>query len=383
MKTPTEQPKIKGHSSLVRIIDRYVAREFLISYLIALVVVLGLRIILDLFVEFDEFVEAKGDEGSPGAFKVVGYILDYYGPKSFEYFRDFSGVIILLAAMFSLVRLTRQNELTAVIASGISLKRVIAPVVLIGVLLNLLMVLDQELILPRFADKLVRRHDEMAQLETLPVWLQPDQGGALVSAKLDAQERRLTDVLIILRQEGQASAWITADSAEWDESAYRYNLTGGQKQEVAVGNFSGQGMIRTIQVYPVTDKSNLSPDYLWLRRHTGFKNLMSSSELTTLLQRELKPVERDEAVSEKHFRFTDPIINIVMLLLGLPLIVSRERKSTKTTILLVLFGSGGCFVGTFACKLLAGATLDPLLAAWLPIIIFTPLSILALDAIKT
>ena len=75
-------PKIRGRTSLVRIIDRYVAREFLISYVIALLVVLGLRIILDLFVQFDEFVEAKGDEGSPGAFKVVGYILDYYGPKS-------------------------------------------------------------------------------------------------------------------------------------------------------------------------------------------------------------------------------------------------------------------------------------------------------------
>jgi lipopolysaccharide export system permease protein len=383
MKITTEQTKIKGHSSLVRIIDRYVAREFLISYLIALFVVLGLRIILDLFVQFDEFVEAKGEEGSPGAFKVVGYILDYYGPKSFEYFRDFSGVIILLAALFSLVRLTRQNELTAVIASGISLKRVIAPVVLIGVLLNLLMVLDQELILPRFADKLVRRHDEMAQLETLPVWLQPDPNGALVSAKLDPQEHRLTDVMIILREKGQARAWITAQEAKWDESAYRYNLTGGLKQAVAVGNFTGRDTISTVRVYPERGKSNLPPDYLWLRRHAGFKNLMSSSDLTALLQRELKQAERDEAVSEKHFRFTDPIINIVMLLLGLPLIVSRERKSTKTTVLLVLFGAGGCFVGTFACKLLAGATLDPLLAAWLPIIIFMPLSILALDAIKT
>ena len=127
----------------------------------------------------------------------------------------------------------------------------------------------------------------------------------------------------------------------------------------------------------------LKRHYLWLRRYAGFKNLMSSSDLTALLQRELKPADRDEAVSEKHFRFTDPIINVVMLLLGLPLIVSRERKSTKTTILLVMMGAGGCFVGTFACKLLAGATLSPLLAAWLPIIIFMPLSILALDAIKT
>jgi lipopolysaccharide export system permease protein len=378
-----EPPKIRGRTSLVRIIDRYVAREFLISYVIALFVVLGLRIILDLFVQFDEFVEAKGPEEAPGALKVVGYILDYYGPKTFEFFRDFSGVIILLAAMFSLVRLTRQNELTAVIVSGISLKRVIAPVVLIGVLLNFLMVLDQELILPRYADKLVRSHDEVAQLETMPVWLQPDQGGALLSAKLHPQEKKLTELAILLRQEGQVVAWITADSATWDGFQQRYQLSNGLYNIVAAGTSSARETQKPITTYPLENPSNLPPEYLWLRRQASFKNLMSSADLTALLERQLKEAERKEAVSEKHFRFTDPIINIIMLLLGLPLIVSRERKSAKTTILFVLFGAGGCFVGTFACKLLAGATLDPLLAAWLPIILFMPLSILALDAIKT
>ncbi|MBN1845591.1 MAG: LptF/LptG family permease [Sedimentisphaerales bacterium] len=383
MSQTDNQPSLVSRSLGLQIMDRYVAREFLVSYVIALLVVLGLRIILDLFIEFDEFIEPKDGQAAPGAWQVIRYILDYYAPKTLEFFRDFSGVIILLAAMFSLVRLTRQNELTAVIASGISLKRIIAPVVLLGVLLNLLMVADQELILPRFADKLVRRHDEMAALRQLSVWLQPDRDGALLSGRLDPRQMSLTDVWILLRQDGQAAAWIKADRADWDAERRQYRLENGYLYELATGQNTQRDLRRPLETYPAQKASSLPPDYLWLQRYANFKNLMSSAELSSLLRRQIKPAERAEAISEKHFRFTDPIINIVMLLLGLPLIVSRERKSTKTTVLLVMLGSGGCFIGTFVCKLLAGAPLDPLLAAWLPIILFLPLSILALDAIKT
>ena len=108
---------------------------------------------------------------------------------------------------------------------------------------------------------------------------------------------------------------------------------------------------------------------------------------------ELVPARRGETITEKHFRFTDPIINMVMLLLGLPLLVSREKRSTKTSIGLAMLGAGGCFIVTFACKLMVGEDIfgqffsnqdfTYALLAWMPIIIFLPLSVLALDSIKT
>ena len=93
--------------------------------------------------------------------------------------------------------------------------------------------------------------------------------------------------------------------------------------------------------------------------------------------------QRREIISEKHFRFTDPIINLVMLLLSLPMLVSRERTSSKTTRLLAMLLPCACFIATFACKIMGADLLDPLLAAWLPLIIFLPISVLALDAVKT
>ena len=41
----------------MRILDRYVAKNFLIGYCIAFCVLIGMRIIIDLFVNLDEFTE--------------------------------------------------------------------------------------------------------------------------------------------------------------------------------------------------------------------------------------------------------------------------------------------------------------------------------------
>ena len=328
---------------------------------------------------FDEFVESKPDAASPGVFEVAVNILSFYGPKLFEYYRDFSGTIILLAAAFALARMTRQNELIAVLASGISLKRVIAPIVLLSFILNLLMVLDQEVILPRLADKLTRRHDEMSQLRTVPVWFVPDRNHALVCArKFNREKETMTDLLVILRQDGQMVGRVTAEQAgDWDGK--KWTLVHGRLYQPDSENPAEPESVQQLEYYP----SDLTPEYLWLQRNADHKSLMSSRDLTKLLKRNLKQADFDETISEKYFRFTDPIINMIMLLLGLPLLVSREKRKTKTAMFLALAGAGSCFIATFACKLLGGGVIPPLWSAWLPIIVFLPLSVLVLDAIKT
>ncbi|MCH9021369.1 MAG: LptF/LptG family permease [Planctomycetes bacterium] len=110
---------------------------------------------------------------------------------------------------------------------------------------------------------------------------------------------------------------------------------------------------------------------------------MSSAQLADLIRSQRKPAEQRQAISEKHFRFTDPIINMVMLLLGLPLLVTRERFGSRTAFFLAIVGPASCFIVTFVCKLIGSGLPEPLLAAWLPLIVFLPLSVIALDGIKT
>jgi len=337
-KTPQKTVRMDLGFSL-KLLDRYVAREFLVNYLIAVTVVLSLRMVLDLFVQFDEFVETKAGQAAPNVLQVIGYIVGYYWPKMFEYFRDFSGMMILLAAVFSLVRMSRQNELTAVLASGVSLKRVIAPIVVLGIFLNILMVLDQEFILPRLADKLVRRHDEGQHLRSRSVWLLPDRDQSLFCAgRFHPEDQSITHLFVILRKEGLPIGQITAPKAFWNDQEQQWDLEQGQfysydgtmDHPALAATLTGEGFGRVaVPYYP----SALSAEYLWLQRNSNFKSLLSSAELSHLVRQGLKPAEQREAVSERHFRFTDPMINMAMLLLGLSTLVSRgsamERPRTK------------------------------------------------------
>ncbi|MBN1765283.1 MAG: LptF/LptG family permease [Sedimentisphaerales bacterium] len=368
--------------ALMKILDRYVAQEYVFNYLIALLVVISLRVLIDVFIYFDEFLEETAAGETLGALDVIFKIIGYYGPKLFEYFRDFSGTIILLAAAFALTRMTRQNELTAVLASGVSLKRVIAPVVILGFLLNMLMVLDQELILPRLADKLSRYHDELEGPKSIPICLIPDREGALVCAQAyDPRTMTMTNIHIILRRDLQMVGLITAEQALWDgtewilEKGRLYDQSSDNPTDAAVTH-----PVRSISRYP----SDVTPEDILLQRNSDFKSLMSTGELTDLLRRgNMTAADQAEAKSEINFRITDPIINMIMLLLGLTMLVSREIRSTRSAMFLAFMGAGGCFVVTFTCKLLGGDVLVPYLAAWLPIIVFLPLSVLAVDGMKT
>ncbi len=375
----------KNRTSLTfGIIDRYVSREYLISYLIAIGVLLGLRILVDVFVQLDEFVESK-DGQSPTTIMVIGYILDYYGPKFFEYFRDLSGTIVLIAAAFSLSRMTRQNELVAILSSGISLKRVIAPIVILGVLLNCLMIIDQEYILPKLAHKLVRDHDEMAGEKAFPIKLLSDnEGEALVySMRYNPQTSEMEKPLIIFREDSKMTSIIKADSAQWDDKEHKWLFTNGFKYTNSNDPKESKK--------PITEyRSELTPDFLSVQKNSSYKSLMSNEELTKFINRGgIKPADKSEALSEKHSRFTDPIINMIMLLVGLPMLVTRERKNNKIAYVYMFCGSGGCFLATFACKLLASSDIyvssdvQRALISFLPIIIFAPASLLAVDAIKT
>ena len=162
----------------MKILDKYIAKNFLIGYAIAFSVLLGLRIIIDLFVNIDEFAE-HADLG----FLAVGYnILSFYALQSTLYFRDFGGMITVVAAVFSLGKMVQNNELVAVMASGVSLKRVIMPIVTLAIIIMGISIINQELIIPPLAPKLVRSHDDIPGEESYHVDFISDANGALFNA---------------------------------------------------------------------------------------------------------------------------------------------------------------------------------------------------------
>jgi lipopolysaccharide export system permease protein len=365
----------------MKILDKYVARNFLTGYVIAFCVLIGLRIIIDLFVNIDEFTE----HADLGALAVMKNILIFYGLNSTLYFRDFAGMITVVAAVFSLGKMVRYNELVAVMASGVSLKRVIGPIICLALLLTGLLVIDQELIIPPLSDKLVRTQDTIPGQESYDVWFIADRNGSLIcSQRFDVKTSTLYKLTIITRSKKPGSLiWdvtgrISAEKATYDAGTGKWVLTNGRFTEKD----------SAIAAYPTAYyATDITPKDIPVMRKARYKTLLSSRQLGILATQRTKLKDLAQLYSQKHFRVTEPIINLVMLLVSLPILVCRDPKSMKSAVAISFGVTTACFITTFICKMLAAEVVFdrvmPELWAWLPVFIFAPIAFIELDSMKT
>ena len=363
----------------MKILDRYVAKNFLTGYAIAFFVLIGMRIITDLFVNLDEFTE----HSELSTIAVIRHIFLFYGYNSTLYFRDFAGMITVVAAAFSFGRMVRSNELVAIMASGVSLKRTISPIVILSLVFTGVLLIDQELIIPRLADRLVRSHDDIPGQESYSVLFLSDAKGSLICSKrFDTETTMLHDPTILLRKNIRPGLWqvtgrIDADSATDVDKTGEWKFVNGRYLD-----FDSNEGARPIDSYT----SSVTAKNISVRRKSEYKTLLSLRQLIALAD---QGTDKDLArlYSQKHFRITDPIINIVMLLISLPILVCRDPKTMKSAVMVSFALTGACFVTTFACKILATEIVFdkvmPELWAWLPVFIFLPIAIIELDSMKT
>jgi len=371
----------------MKILDKYIAKNFIIGYIIAMMVLVGLRVVIDLFVNLDEFAE-HANLGTSG---VLANILTFYGAQSALYFRDFAGMITVVAAVFSLGKMTRNNELIAVMASGVSLKRVIAPIVFLAVLLSGLLVIDQEWLIPRLANQLVRSHDSLPGQGRLDIWFMDDGKGSLFcSDNFDEKSGILFSPTIIVRHRTGPSEWevvgkIRASSAAYNDKAKGWNLQDGIFLKIS-RNIKQTAL--DMRPEPITFyESDITPADIPIRRQERFKSLLSLTQLSRLAKQGTRIKDLAELYSQKNFHITEPIINMVMLLVALPILVCREPKAMKTAILLSFGITSACFIVTFVCKVVATEVIfdriRPELWAWAPVFIFLPIAFIELDSMKT
>lgn len=391
----------------MKILDRYVAKNFLIGYAIALAVLIGLRVIIDLFVKIDEFTENLGDIGTAAVMKII---LTFYGLNCTLYFRDFAGMITVVAASFSFGRMVRSNELVAIMASGVSLKRIIAPIVFLALLLTGVLVVDQELIIPRLADKLVRSHDDVPGQESYEVRFIGDGSGSLICAqRFDVGTSMLYKPTILLRNPVKPGIWevtarIDAGKALYNHQTRQWDLYSRDPNDPNTNELNiyaedpnegrwlpygllfeknASGKPRPVASYT----SDIMARDIPVMCKSEHKTLLGLRQLNELAVQGTQVRDLAQLYSQKHFRITDPLINLVMLMISLPLLVCRDPKAMKSAVTIAFALTGACFVTTFVCKILAAEVVFdkvmPELWAWLPVFVFLPVAFIELDSMKT
>ncbi len=368
---------------MIGTLDRYLLKSLLIDYLIALSVMLSLYVVLDLFVNMDEFTEQKFT-----LVRTLRNIASYYGPNLLLYQAELSGVITLFACLATVARARRQNEMTAMLASGVSLYRVAAPVIAFGLCTTALLVVNTELLIPQVAHLLARDRDDVDGKHAYEVLFLRDRDRALVSAgRFHPNTRDLERLLVLCRDEGGVVVrTVEADRATWESvgplpKQGKWRLQRGSERIRLEGAPSALGPQENEMVNPIEwYESDLSPEVIQLRQTEGWVRFLSVVQLDELLQS--NPPDRASVVQTKHSRIAAPIVAMVLLMLGLPFFLDRSPANILNDAGWCMAVCGLCYVATFVAQSMRTSS-ESALPAWIPIFVFATLAMVLVDRIKT
>jgi len=145
----------------MKILDRYLLRQFVQVFLICFLSMMGLYVVIDAFQNLDQFSRHAKENGN-----LLGVISEYYAYRSLSFFDRTSGILAMIAALFTATWLQRHQELTAMLAAGITKFRVIKPLLAAAIVISLLGVANRELVIPHIRNELMRDVNNLAGNET-------------------------------------------------------------------------------------------------------------------------------------------------------------------------------------------------------------------------
>ncbi|HEB60814.1 MAG TPA: YjgP/YjgQ family permease [Phycisphaeraceae bacterium] len=324
------------------ILDRYIARQYLLNCLILLVVLCTMVVMVDMFLHLDRFtskvVELQAmDMGVPreqvhlSALEtttgVVRLAVGFYGPQLLRLFAFLLGTVLMAAMGFTFSQMARKREMTAVLASGVSLPRLAVPVLLVAVGLNVVQLVVQETVIPRYKYLIARSHGEIgeANLDAFRVPFTPDGEGRLLEARRFNEGSNTLEKLVVIERNDEhiMKALITAPFATWDGQAWV--LQDGIREEMALD--SSESIKPEVKVKRLA--TDLDPATLLLRKHQALRSMLSWREVSRILHksRVLDDAMRAELQRIRWSRPVSAVNNLLMLAALIPFFLVREPKN--------------------------------------------------------
>ena len=371
---------------MLRIVDRYVLRQFVQFYLICFLSLTGLYIVIDAFGKLEHFVDQA--EGSGGLLAALG---KYYGYKSLAFFNRTSGILALIAAMFTATWSQRYNEVTALMAAGVPRLRVLRPVIAATLVVSLGAVAVREVVIPRIRHELARSTKNLAGDSAQPLQSRWDNETDVLLAGdsvLIAERQILSPSFKLPRTLAEHGKQLAAETADYiprqDERPGGYWMRGVTAPATLLDSPSLRNRKGEVIVASPADTPWLEPDEAFVVSNVSFELLASGSSWrdfasTSELLRELKSpsVELGADVNVAvHRRLLAPLMDLTLLMLGLPLVVSRGARNPFLAIGLALVVVTGFFLVALGGQSLgASGWIRPALAAWAPLLVFVPIAV--------
>jgi lipopolysaccharide export system permease protein len=379
----------------MRILDRYLIRQFCFALFFALVSFWIIFLVVDMIDNLGKFV----DKGA--SFLLVLKFYLYYTPYILVLALP---VAMLLSCLFSLGQLARHNELTAMKSAGVSLYRILLPLLILSFVISLSVIGVGGWIVPMTYGRMEEvktveiekgRRDQNVPLNNL--FIQDDQGRILYVATYDAKDKTGIGALLQRFEGNRLKEEIWAERMSWEGVGWVFengvrrvfadSLTGSEIPDKSAKTSADSLMAVNGEEYQAFDRLALHdlkilPEALARRpKKTDEMGYTELAEYVRIRKKAGQLVAKEDTDLQVKIAF--PFVNFIIVLFGAPIAANPRRSGLVIGFAVSLFIA---FVYYTLIKmgqsLGYSQKLSPVVAAWGANVLFAILGVILLVKAK-
>ena len=349
----------------MRILDRYILTQFLKTFLIISFSLAIIFIIVDVFDRLPRLLRSAPE---------TEFLVRYFLLRIPYLFVLTSPVTVLLAGLFLMDMLSKYNESIAIRASGVSIVRLVTPLFVFGLIYTLFIMFFGDFVLPKTEDyrEYIHRvkirgqeHEDVRMRSNIQY---RGEGNTLYNIGFFDGFRntlRMVDITTIDPETFEVVRKLTASTASWQNDRWVLN-------NCVIRTFRGGELISTEYHQSISlDDINVTPqDFVKSAKSPFSMNFFELREYINRLQRVGENFNNE--LVDLYYKISFPFANFIILLFCVPLATISMRSKYRGMIFLV--GILICFIYLTVLRISQSLgyneVLSPLMAAWLPNLIF-------------
>ncbi|MBD3275212.1 MAG: LptF/LptG family permease, partial [Candidatus Marinimicrobia bacterium] len=217
----------------MKLLDRYLVRTFLILFVYSMIAFLAIFLVIDVVENVDRFIDAGLNRQQ---------ILTYYALNVPFFLSTALPMSMLISSIFSIGTLAKNNELTAMKSSGISLYRITFPLLLLAIVISVVSFFFDDQItvhtnrqLEEYKDQYIRKRPPQRHLIRTNIFIQDTPDRNLIIQQFDGSENSGNQASIQYLGEDRIVKRIDAGNIFYNDSLNQWYLS-----EYVIREFTAQ-----------------------------------------------------------------------------------------------------------------------------------------------
>ncbi|MBV6644070.1 MAG: LptF/LptG family permease [Cyclobacteriaceae bacterium] len=347
-------------------LDWYILRQFLSTFFFVVLILVLIICVIDFTEKNDDFIKNE----------VPGNLIGMYYLTFFPYMSSLlTPITVFIAAVFITARLAARTEVIAILASGVSFRRMMYPYFVGAILVAMLSFYLNNYVIPE-ANKF-RINFELAYLKKpfyfsdRNIHFKIAQNDYIYMDRYNNQRDVGYRVTLERIKDQKLFEKLNATRVEWDTATTKWRLVNWQRRQLQENGeiiTAGKKLDTLLNLHP---KDFDNKERLW--------ETLTLTELNKYIQLQLSRGADDVQIYriERYIRFMQPFTVIVLMFIGLIVSARKSRRGTGFQIALGFMIAFVFIIFFILARAIAEAnTMNPLFAVWLPNIIFSVIGLI-------